>query len=130
MDVHLLVYDLSNGLARSMSMALLGFQLDAVYHTSIELDGTEWVYDGGINTIRPGTSHLGQALQRIHLGKTQLPMEVIIEYVDSLRDIFTAQVSFLTWTMPMLAAINNSSRHTTYSNTTATTSATTLLHFW
>lgn len=91
MDVHLLVYDLSNGLARQMSMALLGFQLDAVYHTSIELDGTEWVYDGGINTIRPGTSHLGQALQRIHLGKTQLPMEVIIEYVDSLRDIFTAQ---------------------------------------
>ncbi|KAK7954992.1 hypothetical protein PG988_015686 [Apiospora saccharicola] len=75
MDVHLLVYDLSNGLARSMSMALLGFQLDAVYHTSIELDGTEWVYDGGINTIRPGTSHLGKALQRIHLGKTQLPME-------------------------------------------------------
>lgn len=91
MDVHLLVYDLSNGMARQMSMALLGFQLDAVYHTSIELDGTEWVYDGGINTIRPGTSHLGQPLQRIHLGKTQLPMEVIIEYVDSLRDIFTAQ---------------------------------------
>lgn len=45
MDVHLLVYDLSNGMARQMSMALLGFQLDAVYHTSIELDGTEWVYD-------------------------------------------------------------------------------------
>ena len=130
MDVHLLVYDLSNGLARSMSMALLGFQLDAVYHTSIELDGTEWVYDGGINTIRPGTSHLGKALQRIHLGKTQLLMEVIIEYVDSLRDIFTAQVRLMICTKPTLAAINSSSRLTTYSNTTATTSATTLLHSW
>lgn len=130
MDVHLLVYDLSNGLARQMSMALLGFQLDAVYHTSIELDGTEWVYDGGINTIRPGTSHLGQPLQRIHLGKTQLPMEVIIEYVDSLRDIFTAQVGFLIWMMPMLAEIDQFSRHTTYSNTIATTSATTLLPSW
>lgn len=95
MDVHLLVYDLSNGLARQMSMALLGFHLDAVYHTSIELNGIEWVYDGGINTIRPGSSHLGQPLQRIHLGKTELPIEVVTEYVDSLRDVYTPQVGCL-----------------------------------
>lgn len=89
MDVHLLVYDLSNGLARQMSMSLLGFQLDAIYHTSIELDGVEYVYDSGINTIRPGSSHLGRPLQRLLLGKTDLPIEVIVEYVDSLRDVFT-----------------------------------------
>ncbi|KAI0122954.1 PUL domain-containing protein [Xylariales sp. AK1849] len=89
MDVHLLVYDLSGGLARSMSMSLLGFQLDAIYHTSIELDGVEYVYDSGINTIRPGSSHLGKPLERLHLGQTELPIEIIVEYVDSLRDIFT-----------------------------------------
>ncbi|KAI1076075.1 P-loop containing nucleoside triphosphate hydrolase protein [Whalleya microplaca] len=91
MDVHLLVYDLSGGLAKQMSMSFLGFQLDAVYHTSIELEGTEYVYDGGINTIRPGTSHLGQPLQRIHLGQTELPLEVILEYLDSLREIYTPE---------------------------------------
>ncbi|KAH6649125.1 PUL domain-containing protein [Truncatella angustata] len=89
MDVHLLVYDLSGGLARQMSMSLLGFQLDAIYHTSIELGGVEYVYDSGINTIRPGSSHLGRPLERLHLGKTDLPIEVIVEYVDSLRSIFT-----------------------------------------
>ncbi|KAF2972602.1 hypothetical protein GQX73_g1034 [Xylaria multiplex] len=91
MDVHLLVYDLSGGLARQLSMSMLGFQLDAIYHTSIELEGTEYVYDGGISTIRPGSSHLGRPLERIHLGKTELPLEVIIEYLDSLREIYTPQ---------------------------------------
>ncbi|KAH8664070.1 PUL domain-containing protein [Xylariales sp. PMI_506] len=89
MDVHLLVYDLSGGLARQMSMSLLGFQLDAIYHTSIELEGVEYVYDSGINTIRPGSSHLGRPLERLFLGKTELPLEVVVEYIDSLRDIFT-----------------------------------------
>lgn len=91
MDVHLLVYDLSGGLARQMSMSLLGFQLDAIYHTSIEIDGVEYVYDSGINTIRPGSSHLGKPLERLLLGKTELPIEVIVEYVDSLRAIFTPE---------------------------------------
>ncbi|KAK3937653.1 P-loop containing nucleoside triphosphate hydrolase protein [Diplogelasinospora grovesii] len=89
MDVHLLVYDLSRGMARQMSMGLLGFQLDAIYHTSIELDGREYVYDGNVVSIVPGSSHLGRPMQRIHLGQTQLPMDVIEEYLDSLREIYT-----------------------------------------
>ncbi|KAI1414529.1 P-loop containing nucleoside triphosphate hydrolase protein [Hypoxylon sp. FL1857] len=91
MDVHLLVYDLSNGLAKQLSLGLLGFQLDAIYHTSIELQGKEYVYDSGINVIQPGTSHLGPPLERIHLGQTQLPMEVIMEYLDSLKEVYTPQ---------------------------------------
>ncbi|KAI1214594.1 DUF862-domain-containing protein [Annulohypoxylon truncatum] len=91
MDVHLLVYDLSNGLAKQLSFGLLGFQLDAIYHTSIELDGMEYVYDGGINVIKPGSSHLGPPLERIHLGKSELPMEIILEYLESLKEIYTPQ---------------------------------------
>ena len=93
MDVHLLVYDLSNGLAKQLSMSMLGFQLDAIYHTSVEIDGVEYVYDGGISTIRPGSSHLGRPLERIHLGQTQLPIEIILEYLDSLKEIYTPEVS-------------------------------------
>lgn len=93
MDVQLLVYDLSRGLARHMSLGLLGFQLDAVYHTSIELAGREYVYDGGIIAIAPGSSHLGQPMQKMHLGTTSLPMDVIEEYLDSIRPIFTLEAS-------------------------------------
>ncbi|KAK4127839.1 kinesin-domain-containing protein [Parathielavia appendiculata] len=91
MDVYLLVYDLSRGLARQMSMGLLGFQLDAVYHTSVQLNGREYVYDGNVVAIEPGSSHLGQPMQKLHLGKTELPMDVIEEYLDSLREIYTVE---------------------------------------
>jgi hypothetical protein len=93
MDVHLLVYDLSRGLARQMSLGLLGFQLDAIYHTAIQLNGREYVYDGNIVAIRPGSSHLGQPMQKLHLGTTELPMDVIEEYLDSLREIYTVEAS-------------------------------------
>lgn len=43
MEVQLYLYDLSRGLARSMSASLLGHQLDAIYHTSIVLQGVEYV---------------------------------------------------------------------------------------
>jgi hypothetical protein len=93
MDVTLLIYDLSRGLARQMSMGILGFQLDAIYHTSILLNGREYVYDGGIISIAPGSSHLGQPMERLHLGKTELTMDIVEEYLDSVRSIFTLEVS-------------------------------------
>ncbi|CAK7216010.1 hypothetical protein SEUCBS140593_002726 [Sporothrix eucalyptigena] len=91
MEVQLLVYDLSQGLARQMSMGFLGFQLDAIYHTSIELNGREYVYDGGILAIQPYSSHLGHPIEKLPLGTTNLTMDVIEEYLDSIRHIFTAE---------------------------------------
>ncbi|CAK7266036.1 hypothetical protein SEPCBS119000_001815 [Sporothrix epigloea] len=91
MEVQLLVYDLSRGLSRQMSMGFLGFQLDAIYHTSIELNGREYVYDGGILAIQPYSSHLGHPMEKLPLGSTSLTMDVIEEYLDSIRPIFTAE---------------------------------------
>lgn len=127
MDVQLLVYDLSRGLARQMSQGILGFHLDAIYHTSIELNGKEYVYDGGIIAIRPGSSHLGQPLERIHLGKTNLPIDVIEEFLDSLRPIFTVEVQYY---QPLFARIYLTiARHMISSITTVTTSVTPLQTF-
>ena len=39
--VQLYIYDLSRGLARQLSMGLLGKQIDAIYHTSIVVGGKE-----------------------------------------------------------------------------------------
>ncbi|KAH6686712.1 PUL domain-containing protein [Plectosphaerella plurivora] len=91
MEVHLLIYDLSRGLASQMSQGLLGFHLDAIYHTSIELKGREYVYQGGIQSIIPGSSHHGRPLERRKLGVTELPMDVVYQFVDSMRPVFTAQ---------------------------------------
>jgi hypothetical protein len=78
-----------------LSEGLLGTQIDAVYHTSIVIRDIEYVYDGGIKTVPAGKTHLEAPWQIIELGTTDLPMDVIMEYVDSLRDIYTAQVCTL-----------------------------------
>jgi hypothetical protein len=94
MDIQLYVYDLSRGLARNMSASLLGIQLDAIYHTSIVFEGVEYVYDGGIQTVVPGKTHLGSPIEIVKLGRTELPIEVIMDYLESLRSIFTQEVIF------------------------------------
>ncbi|KAF9700415.1 hypothetical protein EKO04_001904 [Ascochyta lentis] len=91
MDVQLYVYDLSQGLARSMSRQFLGIQIDAVYHTSIVFEGIEYYYGGGIQTCRAGATHHGRPMEIENLGKTSLPLEVILEYLESLKTIYTAE---------------------------------------
>lgn len=92
MDVQLYIYDLSRGLARSMSAALVGVQIDAVYHTSIVFEGVEYVYDGGIKMVDPGRTHLGRPMQTIVLGETNLPLDVVLEYLESMKEIYTSEV--------------------------------------
>ncbi len=40
--VQLHVYDLSQGLARQLSLPMMGVHIDAVYHTGIVAFGKEW----------------------------------------------------------------------------------------
>ncbi|KAL1606336.1 hypothetical protein SLS60_003738 [Paraconiothyrium brasiliense] len=91
MDVQLYVYDLSQGLARSMSRQFLGIQIDAVYHTSIVLQGIEYYFGQGVQTCRAGATHHGKPMEIIPLGRTDLPIEVILEYLESLKTVYTPE---------------------------------------
>ncbi|RDW63175.1 bifunctional C97 family peptidase/thioredoxin family protein [Aspergillus mulundensis] len=91
MDVELYVYDLSQGLARMYSMALTGVQIDAVYHTSLVFNNVEYYFGQGIQTARPGSTHHGQPMEKIHMGKCELPFEVVEEYLQSLSSIYTPE---------------------------------------
>ncbi|KAK6533449.1 hypothetical protein TWF694_002389 [Orbilia ellipsospora] len=86
--VQLYVYDLSKGLARAYSQALLGRQIDAVYHTSIVLDGIEIYYGAGIQRSYPGNTHHGAPEQVVDLGYTALPADVVAEYLESIKEIY------------------------------------------
>ncbi|KAI9830491.1 MAG: hypothetical protein M1826_004728 [Phylliscum demangeonii] len=90
MDVDLYVYDLSR-----MSLALLGTHIDAVYHTAIVFGGVEVFFGPGVVTCQPGSTHHGAPMEIIRLGKTSLPQEVIAEYLDALKKIYTAEVGTL-----------------------------------
>lgn len=73
--VHLYVYDLSRGMARQMSMALTGLQIDGIWHTSIVAWDREYFFGQGISVVRPGTSHHGAPLETHCLGSTSIDLE-------------------------------------------------------
>lgn len=52
------------------------------------------MYDGGLKQVTPSSTHLGQPLRKMALGVTELPMEVIQDYFESLRPIYTLEVRF------------------------------------
>jgi thiol-disulfide isomerase/thioredoxin len=74
-----------------MSQQFLGTQIDAVYHTSIVLDSIEYYFGQGVQTCVAGATHHGKPMETIKLGQTQLPIEIILEYLESLKTIYTAE---------------------------------------
>ena len=75
-----------------MSGQLLGTQIDAVYHTALVFGGIEYFFGAGVQTSYPGRTHHGRPMEVIPLGTTQLPLEVISEYLESLKEIYTIEV--------------------------------------
>lgn len=60
--VTLALYDITNGLARSMSMMIIGQQVDAVYHSSLIAFGREYYFGGGICCDPPRQTPFGKPL--------------------------------------------------------------------
>lgn len=91
MDVQLYVYDLSRGMARQYSQMLTGTHIDAIYHTAIVFNNIEYFFGQGIHRKIPGSTHHGQPMKVVDLGKTHLPIDVVDEYVESLEQIYTPE---------------------------------------
>lgn len=91
MEVQLYVYDLTHGMARGMSKQFLGIQIDAVYHTSLVFNNIEYFFGAGVQTSYPGSTHHGQPMEIIPMGTTHLPLETILEYLESLKEVYTPE---------------------------------------
>ncbi|EMD39905.1 hypothetical protein CERSUDRAFT_81230 [Gelatoporia subvermispora B] len=89
--VQLYVYDLSNGLAKQLSMPLTGKQIDGVWHTSVVVFGKETFYGQGICITPPGQSHHGRPLQIVDMGETAIDEETFEEYLSEMRQHYTAE---------------------------------------
>jgi len=83
--VQLYIYDLSQGMARSLGPALGLHDLEGVWHTAIVVHNTEIFFGGsGIEHCLPGTTMLGQPLQTQNLGSTNIDMETLTAYLRTL----------------------------------------------
>ena len=91
MRVMLAVYDLSRGLAAAMSQAILGEQLEGIWHTGVVVFSKEYFFRGGLQTLPEG--RFGQVN-----GMPPLRMELIGETTKTQQELETFsslnQVSF------------------------------------
>jgi len=90
-DVVIWLYDLSNGLAKSMSAAFLGKQIDYIPHSGVVVYGTEYFFGGGIAADRPGSTQAGAPVKKYTLGKTTKTQAEFHAWLQSVGDQFTMQ---------------------------------------
>lgn len=77
-----------------MSLSFLGTHIDAVYHTALVFGGIEYFFGAGIQQTYPGATPHGRPMEVIPLGRTDLPLDTVLEYLDSLKQIYTIEVRF------------------------------------
>lgn len=84
--VKLYVYDLSQGFAREMSPAIIGVQIEAIYHTSVVVHNMEIFFSRGITYVSPpGTTLYGAPIEVEDLGETFVDKELVHDYLEDMK---------------------------------------------
>ena len=87
--VVLYLYDLSNGMARQLSPALLQRQIDGIWHTGITVFCREYYYGGGICSSPPKMTPFGNPIREIELGTTQKNQQEFTQFLESQKMEFS-----------------------------------------
>ena len=78
------LYDLSNCMAKQMSRAIIGKQIDGIWHTGIVVFGREYYYGGGICNDPPNRTPYGSPIQNIPLGSTELDRDTFVSWLNAM----------------------------------------------
>lgn len=89
--VQLYVYDISQGMAKNLSMMFIGQQIDAIYHTSVVVYGREYYFGGGICNDLPKQTPHGKPIEEKPVGETEIPKEVFEDFLNDISHKFTAE---------------------------------------
>ena len=88
-SVELYVYDLSRGLAKTMSFGFIGKQLDGIWHTGVVVFKTEYFFGGGIQAAKPGTAVTGLNFVKLTLGFTNRTPADLQAFLLDIRPKYT-----------------------------------------
>lgn len=91
-QVQLAVYDLTRGMARTMSQAILGQRIDGIWHTGIVVFGYEYYFGGGIQKTAWGVfaqSNQLPPVQVLEMGNTTKTMQEFEAYLSTIQSRFT-----------------------------------------
>ncbi|KAK4775061.1 hypothetical protein SAY86_009996 [Trapa natans] len=89
--VSLNIYDLSQGLARQLSMTFLGKAIEGIWHTGVVVYGNEYFFGGGIQQAPVGATPYGTPLRVVELGVTHVPQDVFEMYLEEISPRYTAE---------------------------------------
>eukprot|EP00835_Amoeboradix_gromovi_P001582 NODE_75_length_23373_cov_0.434261.p3 type:complete len:514 gc:universal NODE_75_length_23373_cov_0.434261:4363-2822(-) len=89
-SVTLFVYDISNGLAKSLSSQLLGTHIEAIYHTSVVVFNREIFYGQGISVAQIKQTHFGLPIDEIAMGNTSIDYATFKEFLNQIKSRFSA----------------------------------------
>eukprot|EP00271_Cylindrocystis_brebissonii_P008514 TRINITY_DN22890_c0_g1_i1.p1 TRINITY_DN22890_c0_g1~~TRINITY_DN22890_c0_g1_i1.p1 ORF type:complete len:397 (+),score=61.51 TRINITY_DN22890_c0_g1_i1:775-1965(+) len=84
------VYDLSQGLARQLSLSLLGKSIEAIYHTGVVIYGNEYSFGAGIEWEPAGATRYGQPIQVLEFGTTEVSKELFEDFLGNIQSRYTA----------------------------------------
>ncbi|KAI4341606.1 hypothetical protein MLD38_026308 [Melastoma candidum] len=90
-SVTLNVYDLSQGLASTLSMSFLGTAIEGIWHTGVMVYGNEYYFGGGIQHAPAGKTPYGTPLRVVELGITHVPKDAFEMYLQEIAPRYTAE---------------------------------------
>ena len=90
-EVFLRIYDISNGAAKMFSRQLLGFEVDGVWHTAIEMFGNEYFFQNGVLCQPAGKTAFGACVERISLGHSAIDIESLHVFIEDSRQLWTPE---------------------------------------
>ena len=88
--VQVYLYDLSQGMAKAMSLGFLGKQIDGIWHTGVVVYGREYFYGGGIQAAMAGQTQAGRPMQVIDIGYTRIDPDTFHQFLEGVSHRFTA----------------------------------------
>jgi len=91
LKVTLLLYDISQGMARNYSPMIIGKTIEAIWHSSLVVYGKEFYFGGGICEGAPKKTPYGIPLREVNFGETEIPLELFREYLSELNAKFNTK---------------------------------------
>eukprot|EP00475_Leptophrys_vorax_P011660 TRINITY_DN18204_c0_g1_i1.p1 TRINITY_DN18204_c0_g1~~TRINITY_DN18204_c0_g1_i1.p1 ORF type:complete len:555 (-),score=141.21 TRINITY_DN18204_c0_g1_i1:26-1594(-) len=78
-------------MAKQFSPALLGHEIEGIWHTGVVVYGTEYFYGGGIQAGKPGGTQAGRPMKIHDLGVTYIPQSVFMDFLHEISSQFTPE---------------------------------------
>lgn len=85
--VYMRKYDIGHRMDKQMLSQIAGFQIDGIWHTSIEIHDREYFMGSGIEECEPGTcKRYGLMVDRVFIGETDCDPTTLREFIEDHKD--------------------------------------------